>query len=468
MAGPHCLSMIAASMTGVWAATETPPPITTRWVQPPDAPSPPFPQTLHYFLIVTKDAGGNLQAFVKNPETNAGVFAKNLKVSGNSDGTVLVTGLGDRSIAFHRASTDELRWYYPRETQTWTYHRPQPGSDGWRTGTLREAGLREAPLASLMQSIVSLHSPALHSPYIQSIAIARHRILALDEYFYGFTAASLHDVRSAGKSVTTLMVGRAIEDTRKFTPASPVLQLLPQYFPPRNPDARKDRITVEHLMTMSPGFACDDNNDDSPGNEDAMQSQTSQPDWYRYTIDLPMLYAPGTRSLYCTAGINLLGAVVSSVTGTPLTQYFYERFAKPMQFQNYAMWLTPTNVAYMGGGDYFRPRDFMKFGQLFLNHGLWNGTPVIDESWLRESAIARTAPEGEGDRYGYGWHLVTLSVNGTQYEVINAGGNGGQVMAVVPQLDMVVMITGGNYNQFAIWKNFLPDIVGAAIRAAAP
>ena len=143
-----------------------------------------------------------------------------------------------------------------------------------------------------------------------------------------------------------------------------------------------------------------------------------------------------------------------------------------MQFERYALWLMPppTNAAYMGGGDYFRPRDFMKFGQLFLNGGKWNGRQIVDASWLRESVVQRTVMKqdaaGEGDRYGYGWHLMTLDVNGQRYEVINAGGNGGQLMAIVPRLDLVVMITAGNYNQYPVWSGFLRQLVGATIEAA--
>ena len=376
------------------------------------------------------------------------------------------------ALTFYRASEAELRWYYPSAATQWTYRAPRALDDGWSVGTLASAGLREAAIAPLMQGISALRSPTLRSPYIQSIAIARHGRLVLDEYFYGFTPDTPHDVRSAGKSVAGLLVGRAIEDTHAFTPQTAVLSYLPQYLPVANDDARKRRMTVENLMTMSSGLACDDNDDNSPGNEDTMQSQAAQPDWYRYALDLPMTSDPGAKAVYCSAGINLLGAIVAKATGTALTQYFYDRFAAPMEFGHYAMWLMPPPVseAYMGGGDYFRPRDFLKFGQLFLNGGSWNGRPIVDARWLRESVVQRTvmnpdAPGG-GDRYGYAWHLSTLAVAGKSYEVINAGGNGGQIMAVVPALDMAVMITAGNYNQYPVWKAFLPDVVGAAIRAA--
>jgi CubicO group peptidase (beta-lactamase class C family) len=491
--------LAVAVLVGVWAATQTPPGVRNQWIQPANGfwPAyaiavPPLDETMHYFLVVTKETDGTLRAFVRNPEMNAGVLmgTRALVESGSNlilhaagrqdvhgtigDDMLTIDGFPseDRATTFHRPSPEELRWYYPRGSGEWVYQPPVAAGDGWPVGTLAAAGLRIGPIAELMRSIVSLRVPALRSPYIQSVAIARHGRLVLDEYFYGFTPARPHDVRSAGKSVTTLLVGRAIEDTGAFTPQSTVLSLLPQYLPVGNDDPRKRRMTVADLMTMSSGLACDDNDDGSPGNEDTMQSQTKEPDWYKYTLDLPMVDEPGTHAVYCTAGINLLGAIVSRATKLTLEDYFYERFAQPMQFRRYAMWLMPppTNAAYMGGGDYFTPRDFLKFGQLFLSHGAWNGRQIVDDSWLRESIVQRSIMNedaaGEGDRYGYGWHLASLTVNGQRYQVINAGGNGGQLMAVVPALDMAVMITAGNYNQYPVWANFLQQVVGAAIRAA--
>lgn len=475
-AGGELSDMLAQDqdLSGIWFASQTPR-VAIRYVLPPSegATGNPIDQTMHYILVVRKAADGTLTAFIRNPEANAGaqigtrVLQKELPATANADGTLTVT-LKDlpQPLQFHRATADEQRWYYPRATATWKYVQPQSTADGWPVGSLASQGMRAAPIAALMQGLTADRAPALRSPYIHSISIARHGKLVLDEYFNGFDETMLHDTRSASKSVTTLLVGRAIEDTHTFTPDSKVLDVLNNYRPPANDDARKEAMTVANLMTMSSGLACDDNDDNSPGGEDTMQSQTRQPDWYKYTLDLPMASAPGTRALYCTAGINLLGAIVARSTQEPLTTYFYERFARPMQIRRYALWLTPSSVAYMGGGSLFRPRDFLKFGELFLEHGRWRGTPVISDWWLRESIVARTAPEGEGDRYGYGWHLTNLKVRGKSYDVVSAGGNGGQIMAVIPQLDMALMITAGNYGQFPVWRTFLPRVATAAIESA--
>jgi CubicO group peptidase (beta-lactamase class C family) len=457
--------MIPAAYAGVWAAEQTPPP-QLQWL-----PATPLGGPAHYFLVVAPAPDGTLRAFIRNPEFNAGAaFGSKTDLPAlNADGTITLAHVwpNDEPVTFHKATSAELTWYYPRPSADWNYRPPQDLQDGWKVGSLRDVGMALEPIAAYMRAITSLRAPNLRSPYIQSVSIERHDKLVVDEYFYGFTPQQPHDTRSAGKSVTTLMVGRAIGDTHAFTPQSHVLALLPQYAPVANNGARKARMTVADLMTMASGLACNDNDDNSPGNEDAMQSQPSGTNWYRYTLDLSMVAEPGSHAVYCTAGINLLGAIVRTTTHVPLTTYFAEHFATPMQFGTYAMWLMPAPMsdAYMGGGDYVRPRDFLKFGALLLDGGRWNGTPIVDASWIAASIVPRTEPEGEGDRYGYGWHISNVDVDGISYEVINAGGNGGQLMIVVPKLDVAVMLTAGNYNQYPVWRRFLPDIVTAVARS---
>ena len=468
-------------LTGVWAATQTTI-IERRWV-------PKLPiATAHYFLVVSSDVHGGLTAFVRNPEANVGAFIgdRSVIVEGtrlllrrpshadvtgftSRDGTLTLQKVAEdgSDIRFHPAEPPDLRWFYPNATGGWQYRKPAPLGDGWSTATLSSVGMQLAPIGALVDGIVAARKPSLRSPYIQSVAVARHGKLVLDEYFYGFDPAYPHDVRSAGKSVTGLMLGRAIEDTRMFGVRSPVLPLLPQFSDVRNDDARKQRMTVGDLLTMASGLACDDNDDVSPGNEDTVQSQPPGTDWYKYTLDLPMTHDPGAYAVYCSAGINLLGAVIQAQTHVTLTDYFQQHFAAPMQFQAYNMWLMPppTNAAYMAGGDRMRPRDFLKLGELLLGGGRWNGRQIVDADWIAQSMIPRKAPAGEGDRFGYAWHITTVAVAGRSYRVVSAGGNGGQLMLIVPQLDLAMMLTAGNYGQYRVWGKFLKQFASAAIQS---
>jgi CubicO group peptidase (beta-lactamase class C family) len=113
------------------------------------------------------------------------------------------------------------------------------------------------------------------------------------------------------------------------------------------------------------------NDDNSPGNEDARQRQTMQPDWYKYTLDLPMVHDPGgDQAVYCSVGMNLLGGIVRHATQTWLPEFFRENVATPLQIKSYYWNLMPNGEGYAGGGLYLRPRDQLKLGQLYLNGGV--------------------------------------------------------------------------------------------------
>src|SRR5205814_1289683 len=150
-----------------------------------------------------------------------------------------------------------------------------------------------------------LHTPteSVRSPYIQGLLIARHGKLVLEEYFYGYHKERPHDLRSASKTLTATLVGIAINQGAPLELGTPVHTLFPEYAGYANDEPRKRRVTVEHLLTMTSGLECDDNDDESAGNEDNMQSQEGQPDWYKYALDLPMVREPGEAGVYCSAGI---------------------------------------------------------------------------------------------------------------------------------------------------------------------
>jgi CubicO group peptidase (beta-lactamase class C family) len=298
---------------------------------------------------------------------------------------------------------------------------------------------------------------------IHSLLIARHGKLVLEEYFYGFKREQPHDMRSASKTFAPLLVGIARNKGAKIDIDTPVYSQFPEYKEFANPDPRKSKITVRDLITMTPGLACDDNDEASPGNEDVMQQQKAQSDWYKYTLDLPMARDPGgDQAVYCSAGINLLGGIIRNATHAWLPEFFYENVAKPLQIKTYHWNLMPTGDGYAGGGLYLRPRDQLKLGQLYLNGGVWNGKRVISKDWVerstsRQSTFGKTL--GADHDYGYGWHLYHFEVGDRSYRAYAAGGNGGQIVMVIPDLDLVVGFTGGAYGEFPKWYKWQTELV---------
>jgi CubicO group peptidase (beta-lactamase class C family) len=217
---------------------------------------------------------------------------------------------------------------------------------------------------------------------------------------------------------------------------------------PAGLEPRKRALTLEHLLTMSSGLDCDDNNDESPGNENTMQSQTAEPDWYRFILDLKNIRDPDALSVYCSINPHLAGGVLARAAHRPLPELFHDLVARPLGIRRYYyLFLTPTGDAYMGGGVRLLPRDFMKLGQLMLNDGMWNGKRILSRDWVRRSVDPKHQI-GES-KYGYLWWITDYPYRGGTVRAYYASGNGGQYVIVIPKLDMVVAFYGGNYNDRA-------------------
>jgi len=455
----------------------------------------PLEDRVSLYLMISRAEDGSLKAFVRNPEFNFGmgrlykvsldgsrltlddVLRKGDELSGEYDvgqDRVELTLQGFGHFEFTRRDRDHALGFYPATPalEHYLYRQPLTEDDGWQTASPRQADLDLKPLAALVQQILDTQTDSFKTPYIQSLLISRHGKLALEEYFYGFDRERVHDTRSAGKTLAGTLVGIALDHGAKFRLDSPVLPFYPQYHDLANPDPRKQKITVEDLLTMDSGLACDDNDDSSPGNEDTMQSQDRQQDWYRYILDVPMQDEPGDRkAVYCTAAINLLGGVIQGSTGMPLTEFFDRYYAQPLQIRDYHMNLMPKGEAYLGGGIQLRPRDMLKLGQLYLDGGKWHGKRVLSSQWTTAATTQHSffpaSDYAPGHGYGYTWHLFDVKVGTRTYREYMAQGNGGQLVMAVPALDLAVVITAGNYGNFPTWRRFFEDYMPQYIIPAA-
>src|SRR5271163_3437495 len=155
-----------------------------------------------------------------------------------------------------------------------------PMSDGWPTASVETAGLSAQKLQE-MESAVR----ADEFKKITSVVIARHGKLAYEGYFGGTDANTLMETRSATKSITSMLIGIAIDQGLLASVNAPVLPFFRDKQPLQNPDPRKEKITVEDLLTMSSLLECDDWNDFSRGNEERMYLIE---DWARFPLDLPI------------------------------------------------------------------------------------------------------------------------------------------------------------------------------------
>lgn len=443
---------LAPSGTGQWRGTVVP-----------------LADRFRLYLSITRNPDGSDSAVFRNPESNWLSAWYRFGVTRSGDSVLLDIPERRRQRAIHvgarydsAAGTLALRFpiidrvvlLRPQDSATATslylrvprharyVYRPPPAlADGWRTAPARSVGIDEAALAKLVQQIADTDPLAETAPLMHSLLIARHGRLVLEEYFAGYDRATPHDTRSGGKTFAGVMVGAVHLD-----PATPV----------------KDSVTVGHLLTHTSGLACDDNDDNSPGNEDNMQSQTAQPDWWQYILAQPQVHAPGTVYAYCSGGMNLVGYALHQATGGEWIPELFDRtVARPLGFGLYHYNLMPTLDGYLGGGVHLLPRDLLKLGAAYLAGGTWNGRRIVDSSWVRRSTTTQVAP-GVG-RDGYAWHLFPIKVGDREYREYEANGNGGQFLIVVPELDLAVVFTGGNYMYGDVWWKWRQQIVGGVI-----
>jgi CubicO group peptidase (beta-lactamase class C family) len=454
------------------------------------------------FYVSIQQTPDGLKAFLRNPEANyfrRRTFDVELKegaVTLLQKGEVQLRGSYDPQadvlslpvvgsyplVQFTRRDRSNAVGFYPRvpaSSGPYVYGKPVAENDGWATASLSDVDLKPEPIAELIQRILTT-PPSLSNPVnIQSLLIARHGKLVFEEYFYGFDKERPHDMRSAGKTFGPVLVGLAREHGAKIELDSAAYSFFPEYKPFANWDARKNSITVRDLMDMTSGLACDDHDPSSAGGEDTMQMQTTQNDWYKFALDLPMAREPGgERAVYCGSDINLLGGIVKNATGDWLPELFQQYFARPLQISSYHLNLAPTGEYYLGGGIYLRARDQLKLGQLYLSGGVWNGKRILSEAWVKDSVTRHSGfppviPSDTDHGYSYAWHTRLLKVGGHEFRDYYAAGNGGQYVLVLPDLDMVVGITGGDYaerDKFFPWESELVPqyIIPAALAGEDP
>ena len=444
----------------------------------------PYTPRYELFVTFTRRADGSLAGFIRDPIGNFGTMAPfdSVTVAGTAlsivtrahhytgsltdDPNTISIHIGTGSpMTFHRVDGTGALGFLPRTGfDDSAPEKPVENGDGWSTASLIDAGIDPAPIVSIVHTLASEAPASPRAPYLQGLLVARNGRLVLDEYFYGFDAATPHDVRSAGKSLDAALFGIALTMNPRLDVTAPVMQWLP-YTTYENADPRKSRMTIANLFDMTSGLACDDNDDNSPGNEDTMQSQTAQSDWYKYMMDLPMQREPGAEpAVYCSGGLNILGGIIARATHAWTPQLFDERFARPLQFGEYHLQLTPGNEMYLGGGSYFLPRDFIKLGQLFLQQGRWMGRRLFSTDWAAQAVRPQSGLTAPGD-YGYAWHLTTYAANGTTFPAYEAQGNGGQYLIVVPKLQLVIGILSANYGDYFTWRTF-HDLIAQPIVAA--
>ncbi|CAL79206.1 putative Beta-lactamase [Bradyrhizobium sp. ORS 278] len=319
---------------------------------------------------------------------------------------------------------------------------PQPD---WATATPEEEGMDSAALAKLVAMGKAMR--------FDSLLITRHGRVVLDASYAPYSADQPHIINSSTKAVVATLIAMLLKDGVLDSLDHPVLD----FFADRkidNVDARKQALTVQHLLNMTSGFDWDEGY--NGGAETSLYEMGRSPDWVQYILDRPMAHAPGETFYYNSGNSHLLSAIVTKLTGKSAEDFAQERLFGPLGISEHAWFKDSKGISSGGFGLALKPRDMAKLGYLYLRGGRWGAQQLLPPDWIdavNHATVSMNAKFDPGLSYAdQFWALPDK-------HVFMAVGYHCQVIMVLPDRDIVAVMTARDFCPFRKLAN---AIVAAA------
>lgn len=280
---------------------------------------------------------------------------------------------------------------------------------------------------------------------LHSFMLVRHGKVVAEGWWKPQTPQTSHVMHSLSKSFTSTAVGLAIEEG-KLSLDDEVLKFYPEYAP-KDPSKNLKAMRVRDLLIMSTGH-------------DSEPKFSPDTPWVKTFLNHPVPFKPGTHFLYNTPATHMLSAIVQKVTGKTVLDYLKPRLFEPLGIENPSWATSPQGVTLGGWGLHIRTEDIAKFGQLYLQKGVWNGKQLLPASWIAKATSKQTSngsnPKSDWDQ-GYGYQFWRCR-NGAY----RGDGAAGQYCIVLPELDAVIAITAQTGDMQVpldlIWDKLLPGL----------
>ncbi len=265
---------------------------------------------------------------------------------------------------------------------------------------------------------------------LHSFMLLRHGSVVAEGWWSPYEPNLPHMLFSLSKSFTSTAVGLAVAEGL-FSIDDPVLSFFPDEAP-AEPNEHLAAMRVRHLLSMSTGHAVD-----------TMPLMRERPDgnWAKGFFGVPVLHAPGTHFLYNTGATYMLSAIIQKISGMKLIDYLTPRLFEPLGIENPIWEESPQGINTGGYGLNIKTEDIARFGQLYLQKGIWEGSRLVPEAWVEE-ATAFHISNGDDAKsdwaQGYGYQFWRC-----QHNAYRGDGAFGQYCVVMPEQDAVLAITSG-------------------------
>ncbi len=336
------------------------------------------------------------------------------------------TGTGSESAAEAEAAPET-----EEPEPDWQWQHDLPENHGLDTGALE-----------------SLHRILDTTDVFAMVIVRDDRIV--DEYYKeGYDETSLFELHSCSKSITSALMGIAIDKEYVAGVDVPIVDYFPQIAD--SEDAALKQINLWHLLTHTTGFAANDTNN--------WEAWRGSENWVDFVLNLPVVSAPGTNFDYFTGNTHLLAAMIQEATGKTLYDFGQEYLFSPLGMDSVQCGTDAQGISDGGNGFVMNVYDMAKLGRLFLHGGVWEGKQIISEEWVRESTGLQFKRSTGSADYGYQWWVRTFGAE--NYDAFFAQGHFGQYIFCVPELDLIVVFTSHHTGSSEMYWDFMESIVAA-------
>jgi CubicO group peptidase (beta-lactamase class C family) len=316
-----------------------------------------------------------------------------------------------------------------------SYQKPIDINDGLHVSTLEKNNLNKVVFDKINLDICNGKYGNIHS-----LLVIENNELVIEQYYNGWERDRLHFLASTTKSFNSILIGIAIDQGKINNVNQKMLSFFPEY-ETLEKDSRKHQMTIKNLLTMTSGFKWDENKlpPNDPNNMGNQMEQTD--DWLKSALSLQMDTLPGTKYVYCGPNDVILSEIIKKSTGQNIAEFAEANLFKPLGIKEYD-WFSKNGVFDSGGGLKLRPRDIAKYGLVHLNFGKWGDRVIVSKEWVEETS----QPFIEIKHPFYSCYQWQMGKTDLGFNVWFIPGNGGQIINIIPALNMVVVINADNRN----------------------
>ncbi|MFC1724250.1 serine hydrolase [candidate division KSB1 bacterium] len=311
----------------------------------------------------------------------------------------------------------------------YSYKIPENTGDGWEISSLNAVGIDTVRIHDMINKIITDYE------FTNSVLIVRNGKLVLEEYFNDYNINKANDIASATKSVTSLLIGIAVEKGFIQSIDQKMMDFFPEY-DTDSLDPRKIDITIRHLLKMKSGYPFDDHEDFNyrfwrTGNE------------LKFTVEFPLTSTPGDVYTYSSPSTHILSAIITKATGQNALNFGNDYLFEPLNI-TVDWWPEDSLGNNIGGGGLgMTPREMARLGMLILNEGYYNGFQIVSSDWIKESLERYSSNVDWFQQYftnfGYGYLWWMAQTGG--HNIYFAAGHGGQHILTIPDLNMIIITT---------------------------